>query len=74
MSLNSNWFKNGQPSKLKVHKQNPSYETIPYLDGLFFCSSNFDGWPFWNQWKFRDIMYLILKVKCQLCFIWIQGV
>ena len=28
----------------------------------FFRSSNFDGWPFWNQWEFRDMMYLILKV------------
>ena len=59
MSLNSYWFKNGQPSKLKVHKRNPSY---PYLDELVFRSSNFDGWPFWNQWEFRDILYLILKV------------
>ena len=25
MSLNSHWFKNGQPSKLKVHKRNLSY-------------------------------------------------
>ena len=24
MSLNSHWFKNGQPSKLKVCKRNPS--------------------------------------------------
>ena len=28
----------------------------------FFRSSNFDGWPFWNQWEFRDIKYPILKV------------
>ena len=29
---------------------------------ITFISSNFDGWPFSNQWEFRDMMYLILKV------------
>ena len=36
MSLDSHWFKNGQPSKLKVHKRNPSYYGLPYLDEFFF--------------------------------------
>ena len=58
MSLNSHWLQNGQPSKLEEQKKRPFY----YYYGRFFRSSNFDGWPFCNQWEFRDIMYLILKV------------
>ena len=62
MSLNSHWFQNGQLSKLEerknVHGRNPGASKTD----VFFRSSNFDGWPFWNQWEFRDIMYLILKV------------
>ena len=57
MSLNSLWFQNGQPSNLEERK-NVRFTTKTD----FFHSSNFDGWPFWNQWEFRDIMYLILKV------------
>ena len=56
--LNSQWFKNGQPSKLEEQKNYPFY----YWNGQFFGLFNFDRWPFWNQLEFRDVMYLILQV------------
>ena len=62
MSLKSHWFGNGQPSKLEELFVILSKYGLPYLYEFTKSSSNFDGWPFWNQWEFRDIMYLILKV------------
>ena len=41
--------------------------SVLLLKQPFFQLFNFDDSSFWNQWEFRDVMYLILKVK--LCFI-----
>ena len=62
MSLNSKWFQNGQPSKLEERKKVRLCKEALTKNGFRLHTFNFDGWPFWNQWEFRDIMYLILKV------------
>ena len=58
MSLNSHWFQNGGLSQLNDRKK----MAVLVLKQTFFQLFKFDGLPFWNQWKFKDIMYLILKV------------
>ena len=55
MSLNSNWFKNGQPSNLEEQKKT----AVLVLKRTFFQLFNFDDWYFWNYCEFSDIMYLI---------------
>ena len=63
MSLNSHWFQKYEPSKLNDQKK-----VLLVLKWTILLIVEFDGSYFWNQWEFRDILYLILKV--QSSFIW----